>query len=312
MARKPKAPILPSKPTDPTGVDALERRAIRDFASRMRKIGKAYVAGLNRIPAEPAVNKRYSFQLDPFLLSSILSQAGAEVDALLLEGGEQSVWLFETYVSAAYRRGTAQEFASLAQQSPAYRAGQEALISVLQSEPYRRRIALIAAREYEEMLGLSGGVKAAMSRILTDGVARGLNPRDVAKLLTTQAGIEAGRARRIARTEITTALRRARWDEHDDAQERYGLRTMLMHYSALSPTTRINHAARHARLYTSDQVRDWYSQGAEAINCKCSQISVLVDSNNKPLVPQIVDRARAAERKMRAEGRGPWAKEGKS
>lgn len=312
MATRPKAPILPGKPTDPTGADALERAAIRDLASRLRKIGKAYVEALDRIPAEPAVNRRYVFQLDSFLLSSILARAGAEVDAQLLEGGEQNVWLFDAYVRAAYQRGTAQEFANLAQQAPAYRAGQETLAAVLQSEPYRRRIALIAAREFEEMQGLAGGVKAAMSRILTDGVARGLNPREVAKLLREQAGIEAVRARRIARTEITTALRRARWDEHDDAQERYGLKTMLMHYSALSPTTRITHAARHARLYTSEQVRDWYSRDANSINCKCSQVSVLVDARNQPLVPQIVDRARAAERKMRAEGRGPWAKEGKS
>lgn len=312
MATRPKAPILPSKPLDPTGADALERRAIQDLARRLRQIGRAYVEALERIPAEPTVNRRYVFQLDSFLLSSILARAGDEVDAQLLEGGEQNVWLFDAYVRAAYQRGTAQEFANLAQQSPAYRAGQDTLAAVLQSEPYRRRIALIAAREFEEMQGLAGGVKAAMSRILTDGVARGMNPREVAKLLREQAGIEAVRARRIARTEITTALRRARWDEHDDAQERYGLRTMLMHYSALSPTTRITHAARHARLYTSEQVRDWYSQDGNSINCKCSQLSVLVDSNNQPLVPQIVDRARATERKMKAEGRGPWAKEGKS
>lgn len=305
----PRAPILPAKPSDPTGVDRLERGAMREFARRMRKIRDAYIEGLNRIPAEPAVNRRYAFNLDPLLLSSILSRSGGEVDAQLLEGGEQSVWFFSAYVSTAYQRGTAQQFVNLAQQSSAYAGGQESLATILRSDPYRRRIALIAAREFEEMQGLGGGVKANMARILTDGMARGLNPRDIAKTLTVQAQIEARRASMIARTEITTALRRARLDESEDAQERYGLKSMEMHYSALSPTTRLTHAQRHGNLYTVEQQRNWWAQGANSINCKCSTISVLVDDAGKPLVPAIIERARETEKKMRAKGKGPWLRE---
>lgn len=304
-----KAPILPTQPSDPTGADRIERGAMRELARRMRKIRDAYIEGLNRIPAEPAVNRRYTFNLDPLILSSILSRAGGEVDAQLLEGGEHNVWFFNAYVSTAYQRGTAQQFANLAQQSTAYAGGQESLANILRSEPYRRRIALIAAREFEEMQGLGGGVKANMARILTDGMARGLNPRDIAKALTEQAGIEARRANMIARTEITTALRRARLDESEDAQERYGLKSMEMHYSALSPTTRLTHAQRHGNLYTVEQQRNWWAQGANSINCKCSTISVMVDDAGKPLVPAIVERARETERKMRAKGKGPWVKE---
>ncbi|MDX7019109.1 phage head morphogenesis protein, partial [Klebsiella aerogenes] len=80
------------------------------------------------------------------------------------------------------------------------------------------RMALVRARVFEEMKGLSGQVKADMARILTDGIARGLNPREVAINLTNQAGIETRRANRIARTEIPSALRRARLDEADEAK----------------------------------------------------------------------------------------------
>ncbi len=56
------------------------------------------------------------------------------------------------------------------------------------------------------MKGLSGQVKADMARILAEGMGRGKNPREIARDLTAQTGIEARRGHRIARTEVTTAL----------------------------------------------------------------------------------------------------------
>lgn len=306
MAR---APIIPGTPRDPTGVDRIERGAIRNFDRRYRRVRQAYIDALDRLPSEPVVNRRYTYQLDPSLLTSMLSTLDAEVDAILLEGGLEGLWFFRSYAEVAAVRGTAQAFSNLAQQSPAYRAGRGSLQNILLSEPHRRRMALTRARVFEDMKGLSGQTKAGMARILTDGIARGLNPAEVARNLTQQVGIESRRAHRIARTEITTALRRARWDEAEEAQALYGLETKLMHLSALSATTRPSHAARHARLYTVEQVRDWYSQPGESINCKCSQTEVMVDETGKPVVPAIVERARKSYRAMKARGGAPWAKE---
>lgn len=304
-----KSPILPGNDADPTGVDRLERGAMREMRRRIGLIRGRYIEALNSIPAEPAVNRRYTYQLYSYTLETLLADLDAFVDSILLEGGREGLWFAEAYVRTGYQRGTAQEFANLGQQSPAYAAGRQGLQQLLASEPYRRRVALVRARAFEEMQGLSGNVKANMTRVLTDGVARGLNPREVARNLRGQAGIEVRRADRIARTEITNALRRARWDEHDDASEQYGLRSMLMHYSALSPTTRITHASRHANLYTSDQIRDWYAVDGNSINCKCSQLSVLVDDSGQPLVPAIVERAKRNKQVMRERGEGPWTDE---
>lgn len=304
MAR---SPILPSSQADPTGIDRLERGAMKDFDRRMRRIRTGYVEALARIPAEPAVNKRYTFRLDQALLSSIFADTDRLVDEILLEGGERNLWFFESYVGVAYQRGTAQEYANLGQQSPAYKAGRDSLQALLRSEPYQARLSLLRARQFEEMKGLSGRVKADMSRILSDGMGRGLNPRDIARNLSEQTGIEARRGHRIARTEVPMALRRARWDEQDQAQEDYGTQAKLMHISALSPTTRPSHARRHAKLFTSEETRDWYSRDANAINCKCSQVSVLVDEKGEPLVPAIVDRARKNYQVMKEKGNGLWA-----
>lgn len=274
---------------------------------KVRKVNRAYREALKRIPAERVTGRKYTFRLDAHMLRATLDQMDLEVEAILLEGGESGLWLFERYVSAASTRGTAQQFANLAQQSDAYKSGRVSLHEILRSEPHQRRMMLTRARVFEEMKGLSGQVKADMGRILTDGIGRGSNPLDIARNLTEQTGIEEYRARRIARTEITTALRRARWDEAEEAQELYGLKTKEMHLSALSPTTRATHAARHAKLYTLDEVRDWWSRDANSIQCKCSTSSVMVDDDGKPIVPSIIDRAKKAKTNMEARGYA-WAK----
>lgn len=318
-------PLLPTSPADPTGADYLERRAMAALRARVRECIKAFVGIVEKMPVEEApepvevnqanvvsINRRYVYLLDSMLLSRYLEDASELVDRILLEGGREAVWFFESHVKEAYIRGARQEYTNLARQSAAYRAGTGEFRDLLNSAPYRRRLALVASRQFEEMLNLGADIKADMTRILTNGIGRGLSPKAIAARLTEDTGIETRRANRIARTEITTALRRARWDEHDDAMDRYGVRSMLLHYSALSRTTRITHAERHGKMYTSDEVRDWYSEGANSINCKCTQISVMVDENGDPLVPSIIDRARETERLMKQSGRGPWSDEEKA
>ncbi|EOZ4763741.1 TPA: phage minor head protein [Enterobacter hormaechei] len=303
--KKTKPPILPRNYQDPTGADALERRAMKDFARRMNKIGKAYKSALEKIPSSLAVNARYEYQLNPTILSIILNDASYLVDQVLLEGGDYDLWFYE-YVDLAAEKGTGQAYANLSQQSPVYAAGRESLSAILISEPYQRRMALVNARMFEEMKGLSAEVKRDMARVLTDGIGRGLNPREVSRNLTEQTGIDKRRANRIARTEITTALRRAKWEEDQEAGELYGLKTKLLHISALSPTTRHTHAARHAHLYTNEEVRDWYAKDANSINCKCTQQSVLVDEEGKPIYPDTITKLKQEYKTMQARGYA-WA-----
>lgn len=294
MARQAE-PIIAGTPGDPAGVDSLERAAIREFARRLRRVAAVYVAALERIPAAPVVNARYSFELLPGVLDALLTSAGFEVDEILLDGSAENLWFTAEFVAPAYARGTSQTLRNLSKQSPVYRAARPDMRTLINSEPYRRRIALLKAREFEEMKGFAGGVKANLARILTDGIARGRNPLAIARNIKEQTGIEQYRAERIARTEVTTALRRARLDESDDAADEYALNMRQMHLSALSPTTRRSHAERHGNLYTSEQVRDWYSEGGNSINCKCSQSEVLVDNNGEPLVKAATSRVRAAK-----------------
>ncbi|MEY0066797.1 phage minor head protein [Providencia rettgeri] len=293
---------------DPTAVDKLERGAMKAFAKRIKKVSQGYIQLLNRIPSEPVVNKKYQFDLDPNYLSIILRDGELMVDEVLLQGGEFNNFFFNEYVSTAYERGTAQEYANLAQQSTAYAATQQSVATVLLSEPYQLRMALVRARVFEEMKGMSAQVKADMARILTDGIARGLNPREVARNLNEQSGIEIRRANRVARTEITTALRRARMDEADEASEVLNLETRQVHISALSPTTRPNHASRHGKIFTTDEQRDWWAVDGNSINCKCSTVTILTDKEGRPYNDTLLNKLKEEKEAMKERGY-QWAEE---
>nr|ELR5135848.1 minor capsid protein [Providencia rettgeri] len=293
---------------DPTAVDKLERGAMKAFAKRIKKVSQGYIQLLNRIPSEPVVNKKYQFDLDPNYLSIILRDGELMVDEVLLQGGEFNNFFFNEYVSTAYERGTAQEYANLAQQSTAYAATQQSVATILLSEPYQLRMALVRARVFEGMKGLSAQVKADMARILTDGIARGLNPREVARNLNEQSSIEIRRANRVARTEITTALRRARMDEADEASEILNLETRQVHISALSPTTRPNHASRHGKIFTTDEQRDWWAINGNSINCKCSTVTILTDKEGRPYNDTLLNKLKEEKEAMKERGY-QWAEE---
>ncbi len=281
---------------------------MKAFAKRIKKVSQGYIQLLNRIPSEPVVNKKYQFDLDPNYLSIILRDGELMVDEVLLQGGEFNNFFFNEYVSTAYERGTAQEYANLAQQSTAYAATQQSVATILLSEPYQLRMALVRARVFEEMKGLSAQVKADMARILTDGIARGLNPREVARNLNEQSGIEIRRANRVARTEITTALRRARMDEADEASEVLNLETRQVHISALSPTTRPNHASRHGKIFTTDEQRDWWARDGNSINCKCSTATILTDKEGRPYNDTLLNKLKEEKEAMKERGY-QWAEE---
>lgn len=290
--------ILPRNPEDPQGTESLEAKAMRDYARRLKLCAQAYIEQLERVPVTLVTNAgNYRFALDDLLLQSMLANAGAAVDATLLEGGPFEPWLFTQYVEVAVKRGIAQQASNLGSQSPAYKAARG---NVLLSEPHRQRMILIRARVFEEMQSLGQQVKTDLARLLTDGMGRGQNPLTIAKNLREQLGIEQFRADRIARTEVGTAQRRAKWDEADDAAELYGNRTKEMHFSALGPTSRQTHMARHGNLYTREECRSWWASDANSINCKCTTITVLVDKNGEPIAKGIIERAKQIKEKRDA------------
>lgn len=294
------SPILPRSASDPTGQDARERRAMKDFDRRVNAIGKEIlrilgeqnytVVTLNALEINAST---YQFQLDQAILAGINSEIERICNLILLESGLESLWLLKSYVEPAYVQGTAMTAANLTIQSEAYALTKPTLDAILFSPPYRKRISLLAAREFELMQGFSQQMKSDLAQTLTRGMIAGQNPRVIAKDIQERTGVNRSRAERIARTEVTNAFRQARMDEAQDAQTNLGIKTKIMHLSALSPTTRPDHRARHAKLYTIQEERTWYATTPGApINCKCGMTEVLVNDKGEPLSPAIIERAK--------------------
>lgn len=288
-------PLLPRSRMNPVGQTRLYRKTIKRVKKRLSKVRDWLLRELESIPVREVevnvsldpdivVNSRiYEYLINPDELDRV-------TDQILEEIGEMPARTMTEAAASAYEIGTGMAVENLRRISDDYNRD---LVQVMGSDPYRRRAALIRSRVFEEMVGFTGDTRTELARVLREGIENGFNPREVAKHIRRRTGVSKTRAERIARTEIGQAQRRARLDEAQDAQQSLGLQTKMLWLSALSPTTRDTHARRHGKLYTAQEVREFYSRDANAINCKCAQTEVLVDDEGNPRTPGVVDRVKA-------------------
>lgn len=290
-----KAPPLPRAwRTNPVGQVRRFRAAAARVKRHMRGVREWLLAEIDDIPVDVIevnadaaryhVNERvYQYQISVPELRRIISELqrriGEVPDRAVIDAAVE-----------AYQEGTGLAVESLRGLTDQYN---RELTAVLQSEPWLRRVALMESRIFEAMEGFQGDTGRDLARVLSQAVETGKNPMEVKKTLRQRFRVSDTRAERIARTEVTSAYRRGRLDEAEDARERLGIRTMMMHMSALAETTRPDHAARHGNLYTPQEARDWWAEDANSINCRCSATEVIVDEDGNPTTPALVERVRA-------------------
>lgn len=293
MSKKVNNPILPRGRSDKTGTLDIERKAVAFLNKAITTIGRRLIDRYKAIPRTTLkVNNRYAYQIDGEMFDRIIASIGTELEALLF-GKTGEFRFYDVYISTAYERGVTQQTRNLEQQMAGVRLSfvEAGATTVLADEQRLTRMALVRSRLFEDMQGLTQAVKRDLAITLSDAIGRGLGVTEATKRLQERIGVSRRRGERIARTEIPMALRRARWDETEVVAESYNLKSMEMHLSALSPTTRPEHAERNGKLYTVEQVREWWAEGANSINCKCSTTTVLVDAKGKPLAGDIVKSA---------------------
>lgn len=175
-------------------------------------------------------------------------------------------------------RGTLEAFNNLSQQSQVY-ASQTTLQQLLSSPGHLNQVAAARLTTFSDWKVISDTAHGDLTNIITDAVARGVNPRETASVISKRLDVSMSKAKTIAQTEQVGALRQAQWNETDWAADRLGLNTGLLWLSALKPTTRTWHASRHGKVYTTEEVRDFYAENGNRYNCYCSQIPVLLNDD---------------------------------
>ncbi len=284
-------PALPKNKTNPAGGSRLVTSWMADFDRRNKKILREleqYLAAIPALETDPDTMmlnaRRYFYQIDPARLM-------ATVAKLFADQLGPAATTFTEWVRIAYASGSVEARRALKTLLDDTRD----LTAVLRELPYLRRLAYVEARVFESMKGFVGERGARLGAVLLEGLSDGLSLRDIKKSLVEEFAISRSRAERIARTEVIGALRRGRIDEAADTAERFGVEIGLMWFSALSPTTRQSHAELHGQVLTPDEVKEFYTQDGNAINCKCSQVEVIL-KDGQPIQEKLV--ARETERRQ--------------
>lgn len=278
-------PTLPRNSASPTQTTRQRQRAFKQIRTALAGVQRGVIERFEQIGhrvvsgnAEGDSNQTYEYLLDQFVLDDMNSYIAELINELVMRAinGEPIV---VGQAELAYQQGTAAAVTNIAAQTAVLTRTVE---QTLMSEPYRRRIALVRARLFEQMQGFTDQSRTDLARVLAEGMARGQSPRTIARTIRYRIGVAQSRAERIARTEINVAHRQAIRDE-DQQVNQEGIKTRLLWLSALLSTTRQTHAALHGKVMTRQEVDDFYSRDANSINCRCSQTSILVDDDGKPL-----------------------------
>ncbi|HCT8596054.1 TPA: minor capsid protein [Klebsiella oxytoca] len=222
---------------------------------------------------------KFIYDMTAAELADLLQVVQSILDDELLDGGNQNLWAMD-YVIAEYDRGTLNAFTNLSVQSQVY-ASQTTLQQLLSSPGHLNQVAAAKLTTFSDWKVISDIARGDLTNIITDAVARGVNPRETASVISKRLDVSMSKAKTIAQTEQVGALRQAQWNETDWAADRLGLNTGLLWLSALKPTTRAWHRARHGKVYTTEEVRDFYAENGNRYNCYCSQIPVLLNDNGR-------------------------------
>lgn len=153
--------------------------------------------------------------------------------------------------------------------------------SILFSQRYRESLSTAYIDNFRSIKGMSDKTAADVMRAIKTGIRAGRKPSDVATGITNRFNVSKASAERIARTEINKAYTDAKMETSKVMAQQTGLRAGVIHISALTDTTRSEHAARHGNAYTVEDQQEWWDKGANRINCKCTVESVLIDDSGK-------------------------------
>jgi len=130
-----------------------------------------------------------------------------------------------------------------------------------------KRAELIYIKSYSDLEGVTQVMSKQVSRVLSDGILKGQNPKKVAKAMTERVDkIGKVRARLIARTEIVESHSTASIVEAQQLEKDTGVTINMKWISAGDSRVRDDHVERNGKTYTKDEAAGLIGEP----NCRCA------------------------------------------
>lgn len=294
-------PVKPRNEEYPTGQQRNVAGATRKLDRRYRNIARGVneiidsidfrIVETNSITANERIYV-YELDMDEFARVNLFLQRLLN-DELLdnPQGVFTEQWWLNQNLEKSYESGTRVTLQSAKNVTTVKDAGPElslqvrsiTLEDILFQPGYQRRVGMVKARTFNGMKGLTEQTRADLADTLARGMRDGMGVREVKKNVMDRVGVSESRAERIVRTEINAANNLAKTDEttalNEDIYDDSDVELGVMHWSALSPTTRIDHAERNGWIGSPQKQNIWWDTEAQGgrINCLCSITPVLID-----------------------------------
>jgi SPP1 gp7 family putative phage head morphogenesis protein len=287
--------------SDPTGQRRNRRRTEKKFNALLDMSRQYVIYEFAKIQKSRTTVKKmrnedlqavYGYQMTPEQTEIFNNQIRYVLNQSLLETQGSDVpirWWYKSEVEEPYRQGSLETFnefnlliaiaIGLGMTGTAGMAPQKIPPEVvLSSQRYLEKLRSVYAENFNVIKSLSDRTASQVIRVINNGIQSGLTPTEIRKEITERFDVAKSSAARIAKTEINKAYNDAKIRAINTAAEMSGLNAAVRHISALLPNrTRKTHAARHMKVYTTQEQLAWWNSGTNRINCFCSVVPVLLD-----------------------------------
>lgn len=298
-----------SRDEDPTGQARNRANLNKKIKVRLANAEQQVIKLFNDIPRTSRTEKNlslnqdtftvYDYDLSPEEQDQLESQIQAIINFWLLLGETQNKpinFYSDPNVEEAYRSGTLEvvrdlnndlaKLVSLGGVAGAFAAllpRSFDVNTILFGQSYLEAVLGYQNDMFYQLKGLSEKTSSQVYERISSGMKGNKTPREIIKDIKKRFSVSESNARRIVNTEINKVYNNSVMDAINFINDNTNINAAGRHRSALIPTTRENHAARHNKIYTTAQQLKWWDSGTNRINCYCVFSIVILDDNNNEL-----------------------------
>jgi len=258
-------------PEDPGAQRGNRAKAFRAFRARLSATRKRLLEMVKSLPSTYVTNE--------YAYPTVRPQTDVtnEVEQIIWgewqidEEDETFAWWLLPYIELPFRQGALQQMQELNRLLQALDTvtGPINPDTYVLSRKYRDALQIKLTETRLAVKTMGQRTAADVSRTILEGIQQGLSNGQIAANVGKRFDVAKSSAKRLVDTEVSKAYNDSRLRAVQVARDETGVNLLVQHISALLPTTRAHHAARHKKWYTPEAQREWWDEGSNRINCYC-------------------------------------------